>query len=182
MFVWFQGDKGKEDAKSNEAKPAAEPEPAKPEPAKPVERVEKDEEKKAETVQRIRREMPIGRAGGVYIPPHKLAEMNKAAASDKSSAEFQRMTWEALRKSINGLINKVNVANIKNIVPELLAENLIRGRGLFARSCMKAQMASPTFTHVYAALVGVINTKFPENGELIVKRLILLFRRAYKVL
>jgi pre-mRNA-splicing factor CWC22 len=35
---------------------------------------------------------------------------------------------------------------------------------------MKAQMASPTFTHVYAALVAVVNTKFPENGELIVKR------------
>ena len=34
---------------------------------------------------------------------------------------------------------QVNVANIKNIVPELLAENMIRGRGLFARSCMKAR-------------------------------------------
>jgi len=58
-------------------------------------------------VQRIRKEQPIGRAGGVYIPPHKLAEMNKAAGQDKSSKEYQRMTWEALRKSINGLINKV---------------------------------------------------------------------------
>ena len=26
---------------------------------------------------------------------------------DKSSKEYQRETWEALRKSINGLINKV---------------------------------------------------------------------------
>lgn len=26
---------------------------------------------------------------------------------DKSSKEYQRQTWEALRKSINGLINKV---------------------------------------------------------------------------
>ena len=32
-------------------------------------------------------------------------------------------------------------------------------RGLLARSIMQAQAASPTFTHVYAALVAVINTK-----------------------
>ena len=32
-------------------------------------------------------------------------------------------------------------------------------RGLLARSIMQAQAASPTFTHVYAALVAIINTK-----------------------
>lgn len=32
-------------------------------------------------------------------------------------------------------------------------------RGLLARSIMAAQAAAPTFTHVYAALVAVINTK-----------------------
>ncbi len=32
-------------------------------------------------------------------------------------------------------------------------------RGLWARSIITAQTASPTFTHVYAALVAVINTK-----------------------
>eukprot|EP00952_Eustigmatos_sp_NYUAD-ZCMA_P007117 30296-Eustigmatos_ZCMA.PRE.1 len=70
---------------------------------------------------------------------------------EKNSKELQRMTWEALRKSINGLINKVNVSNIANIIPELFQENLVRGRGLFVRAVMKAQMASPGFTHIYAA-------------------------------
>jgi len=32
-------------------------------------------------------------------------------------------------------------------------------RGLLARSVMQAQAASPTFTHVYAALVAIVNTK-----------------------
>lgn len=32
-------------------------------------------------------------------------------------------------------------------------------RGLVARSVIQAQTASPTFTHVYAALVSVVNTK-----------------------
>jgi len=99
--------------------------------------------------------------------------------TDKSSAEYQRMTWDALKKSINGLINKVNVSNIANILPELFAENLIRGRGLLCRSLMKAQAASPTFTHVYAALVAVLNTKMPQIGELLLHRLIVQFRRAF---
>ncbi|EYU18022.1 hypothetical protein ABFS82_14G214800 [Erythranthe guttata] len=121
----------------------------------------------------------MGRSGGVYIPPFKLARMMKEV-EDKSSVEYQRMTWDALRKSINGLVNKVNSTNIKNILPELFAENLIRGRGLFCRSCMKSQMASPGFTEVFAALVAVVNTKFPEVGDLLLRRIILQLQRAYK--
>lgn len=37
----------------------------------------------------------------------------------------------------------------------------MRGRGLLARAIIKAQMASPNFTHVYSALIAVINTKVP---------------------
>ncbi|XP_021719609.1 pre-mRNA-splicing factor CWC22 homolog [Chenopodium quinoa] len=121
----------------------------------------------------------LGRTGGVYIPPFKLARMMKEI-EDKSSVEYQRLTWDALRKSINGLVNKVNAINIKNIIPELLGENLIRGRGLFCRSCMKSQMASPGFTDVFAALVAVVNTKFPEIGDLLLRRIILQLKRAYK--
>lgn len=123
--------------------------------------------------------MALGKTGGVYIPPFKLARMMKEV-EDKSSVEYQRLTWDALRKSINGLVNKVNASNIKNIIPELFAENLIRGRGLFCRSCMKSQMASPGFTDVFAALVAVINAKFPEVAELLLKRVILQLKRAYK--
>ncbi|KAM1392912.1 hypothetical protein ACFX2I_028823 [Malus domestica] len=120
-----------------------------------------------------------GKSGGVYIPPFKLARMMKEV-EDKSSVQYQRLTWDALRKSINGLVNKVNAANIKNIIPEIFAENLIRGRGLFCRSCMKSQMASPGFTDVFAALVAVVNTKFPEVGELLLRRIVLQLKRAFK--
>jgi len=70
-------------------------------------------------------------SGGVYIAPHKLRQMQEQMKP--GSAEYQRVQWDALRKSINGLINKVNIANIKNIIPELFHENLVRGRGLFCR-------------------------------------------------
>ncbi|KAL6966411.1 hypothetical protein U1Q18_032190 [Sarracenia purpurea var. burkii] len=128
---------------------------------------------------KVNNDLKLGRSGGVYIPPFKLARMMKEV-EDKESVEYQRLTWDALRKSINGLVNKVNATNIKNIIPELFAENLIRGRGLFCRSCMKSQMASPGFTDVFAALVAVVNTKFPEVGDLLLRRIILQLKRAYK--
>lgn len=123
----------------------------------------------------------LGRTGGIYVPPFKLAALRQEMADkDKRSAEFQRLSWEALRKGINGLVNKVNMGNIRSIVPELLELNLVRGRGVLCRALMKAQLASPGFTHIYAALVAVLNTKLPENGELLLKRVLVGFRRAYR--
>ena len=116
--------------------------------------------------------------GGVYIPPHRLRAQQ--AVSDHLSAEFQRSAWEALRKSLNGVVNKVNAGNMPVLLPELFHENLVRGRGLFVRSVMKAQLVSPIYTPVYAALVAVVNTKLPEVGELLVKRVVIQFRKAYR--
>ncbi|KAI1190531.1 hypothetical protein F5B17DRAFT_386250 [Nemania serpens] len=119
------------------------------------------------------------RSGGVYIPPARLRAL-QAQITDKTSKEYQRLAWDALRKSINGLINKVNVSNIKHIVPELFQENLIRGRGLFCRSIMKAQAASLPFTPVLAAMAAIVNTKIPLVGELLVKRLVMQFRKSFR--
>ncbi|OAP60331.1 pre-mRNA-splicing factor cwc22 [Fonsecaea erecta] len=119
------------------------------------------------------------RSGGTYIPPAKLRAL-QSQITDKSSKEYQRMAWEALKKSINGLINKVNVSNIKHIVPELFGENLVRGRGLFCRSIMKAQAASLPFTPIYAAMAAIVNTKLPQVGELLLNRLVVQFRKAFK--
>ncbi|PYI00011.1 MIF4G-domain-containing protein [Aspergillus ellipticus CBS 707.79] len=119
------------------------------------------------------------RSGGTYIPPARLRAL-QAQITDKTSKEYQRMAWEALKKSINGLINKVNVSNIKFIVPELFGENLVRGRGLFCRSIMKAQAASLPFTPIYAAMAAIVNTKLPQVGDLLLNRLIVQFRKAFK--
>jgi len=45
---------------------------------------------------------------------------------------------------------------------------------------MKAQAASLPFTPVYAALVSVVNTKFPQVGALLCTRLVVQFRKAYR--
>lgn len=122
---------------------------------------------------------PKSRILGAYIPPAKLKHMQEQI-TDKGSEEYQRFSWEALRKSINGHVNKVNVSNIKNIVIELFKENVLRGKGLYCRCIVKAQAASPSFTAVYAALTAIINTKFPQVGILLLKRLLSQFKRGYR--
>ena len=61
------------------------------------------------------------RVGYADVPPFKLAQM-MAHADDKSSVEYQRLTWDALRKSINGLVNKVSA------VPVFIASLALRPR------------------------------------------------------
>ena len=119
--------------------------------------------------------------GSVYLPPHKMkALLEQMKTNDESSEQNQKYMWEMLRKSLNGIVNKVNVANISNIVMELFNENLLRGRGLLTKSILKAQTASPTFTHVYACLVGCINTKLPDVARLLLHRVVDQFRKAFK--
>lgn len=109
-----------------------------------------------------------------------MKQMEKQMAADKSSKQYQRLRWEKLRKGLNGIVNKVNVANVKELVPDIFDYNLVRGTGLFCRAIMKAQLASPGFTHIYTALLAVVNTRMPEIGELLVSRVVLQFRRSYK--
>jgi len=116
------------------------------------------EQSEVPTAQKKAVDLLTTRTGGAYIPPAKL-RMMQAQITDKSSAAYQRIAWEALKKSIHGHINKVNTGNITIIVRELFKENIVRGRGLLCRSIIQAQAASPTFTHVYSALVAVINSK-----------------------
>lgn len=56
-------------------------------------------------------ELLKARGAGQYLPPHKL-RMLEEAVQDKESEQYQRLTWDALKKSINGLINKVRHCDV----------------------------------------------------------------------
>ncbi|PVU95121.1 hypothetical protein BB561_002006 [Smittium simulii] len=130
----------------------------------------------------------ISTTSGRYFPPAKLREIEaqNAALGISSSSQTendkskQRAEWEKLKKKIKGMINRVNVSNIKTIVQDMFGCNLIRGRGIFCRAITRAQVQSPVFTPIYAALTSVINTRLPLVGELLVSRLIIQFRKAYQ--
>lgn len=135
---------------------------------------------------------------GVYIPPAKrrlmeeqrMANNNEADVSNPASMKqqqivtpihIQRQTWENLQRCINGTINRLSPSTIKPLIHALFTDaNLVRGRGLLARSIIKATSGSPQYAPTYAALMAVVNTKLPECGELLLTRAILLFRQAYK--
>ncbi|KAK9350051.1 armadillo-type protein [Lipomyces doorenjongii] len=119
------------------------------------------------------------RSGGTYVPPARLRALQSQIV-EGNPKEHQRLAWDNLKKGINGLINKVNKSNIREIVQDIFKQNLIRGRGLFVRSIMRAQAASLPFTPVYAAVAAIVNTKLPQIGELLVARLIIQFRKAYR--
>ncbi|OLY77681.1 Pre-mRNA-splicing factor CWC22 [Smittium mucronatum] len=127
--------------------------------------------------------------GGVYIPPARMREMEEQkviseplSAKKKHELEKNRQKeyWEKLKKGVRGLVNKVNVTNIKEISHQIFDQNLIRGRGLFCRYIIRAQSQSQTFTPVYSALVSVINSRLPILGELLINRLVIQFRKAYQ--
>lgn len=110
------------------------------------------------------------------ITPAKLI---KTEDKEKASRALQCLSWEAMKNSIQDLINKVNVGNIDSIARALFKDNIIRGRGLLTLFIIEAQNASKNLTPAYAALIAVINSKFPIVGELLLTRLILRFRRGF---
>ena len=67
-----------------------------------------------------RRAMTKGRAGGVYVPPWKQAQLAAMLPPDEEVKE--RQTWDALRKSLNGHVNKITAQNIRAVVRELVVE------------------------------------------------------------
>ncbi|KAK2108741.1 pre-mRNA-splicing factor cwc22 [Saguinus oedipus] len=95
----------------------------------------------------------LTRTGGAYIPPAKLRMMQEQITDKNRHKQMQE--------------EQKGITIFYNI-------------GLLSRSVLQAQSASPIFTHVYAALVAIINSKFPQIGELILKRLILNFRKGYR--
>ncbi|KAF2557280.1 hypothetical protein F2Q68_00018058 [Brassica cretica] len=107
---------------------------------------------------------------GVYVPAFRRKE---------KTIDVERESWDELKRRINALVNKVSVHNLRHVVLELFEEDLIRGRGLLCRSCLKSQIASPSFTDVIAALIAVVNSKLPSIGDLLLKRLVLQIRRAF---
>ncbi len=143
---------------------------------KQLELIEKEKQQQENEMEQ--RRISEGDAGGEQGPDDDDEKPIVTIATP--NAQIQRQKWEALKKAINGTINRLNTNTIKDLIHGLFQKaNLIRGKGLLAKSLLRAATTSPTYAPVYASLLAVINTKLPEIGELVLVRAILTFRRSY---
>lgn len=117
------------------------------------------------------------KSGGTYVPPGKLKALMAEVELKQDSEDFQKLQWETLRKKINSIVNRVNKENIKLLVVDLFQLNLFRGRGVLCRSLINSQQLSSSYTDVYCSLVSVLNSKIPEIGNLLIRRLIIKYKK-----
>lgn len=84
-----------------------------------------------------------------------------------------------MKKSINGVVNRLNADNVSYCAKALLRVNLVRARGVLVKTLLRSQLASPDLSSVFACLVAVIGSRLPQVTELLVARLIAQWRAAY---
>ena len=135
-----------------------------PRAAEPVDSKPLTAEDKQELAKKEYNKLLSARSGGTYVPPARLRAL-QSQVTDKASKEYQRMAWEALKKSINGLVNKINVGNIKNIVPELFGENLVRGKGTFLFSTISYLLSDSVLTSLQGYSAEVFSALRPKRSH-----------------
>ncbi len=114
-----------------------------------------------------------------YIPPVRAARTQVLANDHERNMVKQQQAWITLKKRINGIINRINLSNVQECAFDLLRVNIVRGKGLFCKSLMRAQLASVHFSAVYASLISVMNTRIPEVTELMLYRLVVQLKKGY---
>ncbi|KAH6829441.1 hypothetical protein C2S53_011484 [Perilla frutescens var. hirtella] len=98
---------------------------------------------------------------------------------DEETIDHNKMEWLSMKTRITALVEKADVSNVELVADQILNENIIKGKGVFCQTVMKSQSESPESSDVYAAVVAIINSKFPEVGYLLVKRAVLEFKEAH---
>ncbi|XP_003748406.1 pre-mRNA-splicing factor CWC22 homolog [Galendromus occidentalis] len=129
----------------------------------------------ADPTRRITLKRTCTRSDDADLPPVKLLGM-RGKVPKEVREEKPRIPWSELKKNIDSLVGRVSASNVKETVAELYQEDLVRGCFVLARSIMQYQASSMASTHVYAALIAVINSKFKEVGALIQRMIILRFK------
>ncbi|RCK54404.1 Pre-mRNA-splicing factor CWC22 [Candida viswanathii] len=105
--------------------------------------------------------------------------MDNTDLTQQSNEAFQRMQWISAKDKINRLIGQLSKTNVKETVILLFQINIMRYRGLLVRRIMKQQLSRPNQSALLASLISIINSKIPECGELLAKRVILQFKKNF---
>ncbi|GER49843.1 pre-mRNA-splicing factor cwc22 [Striga asiatica] len=93
--------------------------------------------------------------------------------------EYQRLHWLSTTSKIIDLVRKLDSDNIRRVAEEIMSHDVVWCRGPFCEAVMLAQSVSPDLSTLYAALVAAVNSRFPDVGLLLVKRVVLQLRTTY---
>lgn len=91
----------------------------------------------------------------------------------------QKQLWIALQKFINATVNKLDRLNVPETSLALFNVNILRGRGLLCRAMIKRLLAEPSAAPVLASLASIVNSKLSEVGEVLIARVVVLYKRGY---
>ena len=98
----------------------------------------------------------------------------------RTGRDAQRESWDSLHDAIEEAVMKVEESNIQDVLPSFFRCNLVRGRGLLTMEIIRAVRVDFKKARVLAAVINVIDTKLPETGELLVKRVIADFKSGHR--
>lgn len=88
--------------------------------------------------------------------------------------------WTGLARDIDSICAAAaSSPTLRRHSVDLFRLNIVRGRGLVARSVLSRAMRQPQAAAPLAALVGVLNLQLPQVGGLVAARTAALFKRAY---
>lgn len=99
---------------------------------------------------------------------------------EPGSEEAQRDAWTNMVKKVHGAINRVTVETVDVACKALFRVNLVRARGVFCKTVLRAQFGSPGLSDVFAAVIAVVNSRLPEIVALFIARLVAQLKEAYE--
>ena len=102
------------------------------------------------------------RSNNACIPPSKRKQLSQ----ESGSMFHQKENWEQLREAINGIMNRLNESNIKDLIENLYSNaNLLRRRGLLLKNIPKAITVNLSYSHIKEEYLDVFqyDTDFEKN-------------------
>lgn len=99
---------------------------------------------------------------------------------EPGSVEAQREAWTNTVKKVHGAINRVTVDTVDVACKALFRVNLVRARGIFCKTLLRAQFGSSGLSDVFAAVIAVVNSRMPGVVALFIARLMAQLKEAYE--
>lgn len=116
-----------------------------------------------------------------YLPPFRRRRRRPHGPMPQDPDALQRDAWHQTVQHVHLTLNRVAKHNVAATAKSLFRINLVRARGVFAKSILRLQVGSPGLSDVLAALVAVVNSRMPGVVALLIARVVAQLKTAWEV-